>query len=485
MSKKLILVLGLVFFFLGGNLARAEVVINEIQLSPTERRFIELYNGSSSAVDLTNWYIQRKTATGSDFGSLVSKTYFENKIIGAGAYFLISKNTMENADIVLGSLTLTESNTIQLKNGNQEVVDKIGWGSGESSVVDNPSEGQSIQKTENGSWISSTPTPGTINQTISSSGSNNDENSNSTSTTTTTTITSESSNSGSSSGGVSEPKVKVVENPTMKVKILTNALAFTGQPLEMQTSVIGFLNEKVVLGKAFWNFGDGSSFEQINNFEKFSHIYYYPGEYVLFLEYYQNSFSKTSDATAKMIIKVLPTTVSISKVGDAKDFFIELSNNASSDIDISNWVINASGKIFILPKNSVIMSKKQMTISGKITGFLYGDQSDLKLYSGTGELIFDYSSSGVPVKAHTVVSLTPSSILPLTKGETPKAEGVYSDATQASVISSGAVENNPNNSSLPIFGSIIFIGASASAVYFIRRKKVTGKESDDFEILDE
>ncbi|MFA6353455.1 MAG: lamin tail domain-containing protein [Candidatus Paceibacterota bacterium] len=483
MSKKLILVLGLVFFFLGANLAKADVIINEIQINPTEGRFIELYNGNSSEVDLTDWYIQRKTATGSDFGSLVSKTYFENKTIEAGGYFLISKNTIENADIVLGSLTLTESNTIQLKNGNQEVVDKVGWGSGESSVGDNPAEGQSIQKTESGSWISSIPTPGTANETnaIPSPTSSTDANSVSS----LTSSTSSSSSISSSSTNTTEIKTKAIENPTMKVKILTGTLAFTGQPFEIQTSVTGFLNEKVVLGKAYWNFGDGSSFEQINNFEKFSHIYYYPGEYILFLEYYRNNFSKVPEATTKTTIKVLPTTVSISKVGDAKDFFIELSNNASSDMDISNWVIKASGKVFILPKNSIIMSKKQMTISSKITGFSYGDQFNLKLYSGTDELIFDYSSSLVLAKTHRMASSTLSSIPPIDEGETPKVERLFSDVTQASAISSGVMDSNINNSYLPILGSIIFIGASASAVYFIRRKKISREEANDFEILDE
>ncbi len=291
MSKKLILVLGLVFFFLGANLARAEVVINEVQLSPTEGRFIELYNGSSSAVDLTDWYIQRKTANGSDFGSLISKTYFENKTIKAGGYFLISKNIMENADIVLDSLTLTESNTIQLKNANREVVDKIGWGSGESSVGDNPPDGQSIQKTENG-WISSTPTSGTVNETVvtppSTSPTDNTSGTNSSN-------TSSSSSSSSSSANTTEIKTKAVENHTMKVKTLTKTLAFTEKPFEIQN------------------------------------------------------------------------------------------NNVSSDI----------------------------------------------------------------------------------------------------AISGGVEKINSNHSYLPIFGSVIFIGASASAVYFIRRKRVTGEEANDFEILDE
>ena len=134
-------------FFCWANITSASVVINEVQLSPTEERFIELYNSGSSSVDLTNWYIQRKTASGSDFGSLVSKTYFEGKSISAGDYFVISRSDISSADIVYGSLTLTESNTIQLKNSNQEVVNKVGWGDVSDCggvCAPNPTEGKSI-----------------------------------------------------------------------------------------------------------------------------------------------------------------------------------------------------------------------------------------------------------------------------------------------------------------------------------------------------
>ncbi|MFA6177390.1 MAG: lamin tail domain-containing protein [Candidatus Paceibacterota bacterium] len=459
--KKLILTLSsFIFLFLGCKLVNANVIINEVKISPTEDRFIKLYNQDNTEVDLTNWYIQRKTQTGTSFNSLVTKTYFENKKISANGYFLISRTQIENSDIVIDGLTLTESNVIQLKNSNGEVVDKVCWGEVDSCSNLNPASGESILMADHTS--SSVPAIETSSSDSDITASNDDS-------------------------PAMQSKPKVYENPTMKVKILANALAFTGQPLEIKTNVFGFSNENVVLGRASWNFGDGGSFDQINNFVKFSHIYYYPGEYVLFLEYYQNSFSKTPEAISKMIIKVLPTTVTISKVGDVKDFFIELSNNASSDIDISSWVINANGKIFILPKNSVIMSKKQMTISGRITGFNYGDQNNLKLYSGTGELIYDYNIGIQPPKSPLSRGLS-TGISSSDKGRlggviSPAFEPLGAEVLQSNVINS----ESTSTSSMPIIpiASFIFIGASASAVYFIRRKKVIRESGDDFEILDE
>ena len=132
----------------------AAVVINEVQISPIDGRFIELYNTSDSDVDLTGWYIQRKTATGSSFNSLITKIDFENKTIKGGGYFLISHTQLANSDIVK-NLTLTESNTIRMRNSNGEDVDHVEWGS-----ID---EGKSYQRTSSNGWIITSPTPRAAN----------------------------------------------------------------------------------------------------------------------------------------------------------------------------------------------------------------------------------------------------------------------------------------------------------------------------------
>ena len=77
-----------------------KLIISEVQISPNEERFIEIYNPNAQDVVLTDWYIQRKTETGDSFTSLVTSTNFEGKIILANSHFLISENSQE-ADIVL------------------------------------------------------------------------------------------------------------------------------------------------------------------------------------------------------------------------------------------------------------------------------------------------------------------------------------------------------------------------------------------------
>lgn len=159
MKIRLTFILAIFVLFSGFRIAQAQVVINEVELNPTGARFIELYNTSNQNIDLTGWYIQRKTQNGTDFGSLVSKTNFKNKSIGANGFFLISRSAMNNTDIVLGDLTLTESNTIQLKNPKGAMIDKMAWGDGN---IPNPSDGKSIQKISN-TWIIASPTPRVLN----------------------------------------------------------------------------------------------------------------------------------------------------------------------------------------------------------------------------------------------------------------------------------------------------------------------------------
>jgi len=475
MFKKLILV-GFIFLF-PFNLVRAWVVIDEVKILPTEDRFIKLYNQDSSEVDLTNWYIQRKTQTGTSFTSLVTKTYFENKKISANGYFLISRAQIENSDIVIDNLTLTESNVIQLKNSSGEVVDKVCWGEvtdcGDSKIS-NPAPGQSIKFIQN---PNSTPPAPPVDNLGSSS-------------------------SSSSSTTIPETKTKVTEIPKIKTQIMAKTLGFVNLPLTFEATTLGYSGEKLFYGKYFWNFGDGDSKEVLLiNSGKFNHAYFYPGDYLVSLSYYPNYYSDIPDATSQINIKIVGANISISRVGDEKDFFVELSNNTDYSADLSNWFLVADGKSFSIPRNTILASKKKMIISPKITNFSIIDKETLKLMTPQREIVFDYTASLALQEIPPLLKNSPHLFEPegSSEPERPnparpaggplliKERGqteIPLDNLGASVIQSDVIENNSSNSYLPIIISIIFIGSSACAVYFIRQKKVISQSGNDFEILD-
>ena len=124
------------------------ILINEIQINPIAQRFVELYNPNSTDVGLTGWYLQRKDSNDTSWGSFVSSTNFEGKIIPAGGYFLISRE-LANSDILF-DITLSDNNSLALKNPSRDIVDKVGWGQAsdpESVSALSPPDGESITRT--------------------------------------------------------------------------------------------------------------------------------------------------------------------------------------------------------------------------------------------------------------------------------------------------------------------------------------------------
>ncbi len=482
MKIKITFILVFLFVLFGFKTAYAEVIINEVMYNPTDgsgHEWIEIYNNGNEQVNLDGWRFFNSESssaplrTSSSFilepNSYALITGSNSLVSFSGQIFTSSQFSLPNDSSKYGTYKGVYSDA------NKTTGNSITYDTGLGANGD----GNSLQLV-NGTWIAATPTLGIVNQ--SSSNDNNDNNENPGSNTTTTTV----SGNGNILTKTVEPKQKVIENPTMKAKILANNLAFSGEPFGMQANILGYSNEKVVLGKAYWNFGDGSSFEQINNFEKFYHTYYYPGEYILSFEYYLYSFSQNPEVTSKMTIKVLPTTVVISKIGDTKDFFIELTNNATSDMDISNWTIRAGGKTFLLPRNSMIMSKNKMTISGKITGFTYGDQYNLKLFSGTGELVFDYNNKYIPVRNFSsqnkqiqTVSTNNSTATVAYASENPVSD------LEASPALSDTNNKNPNKSYFFFWGFVVLLFVSGGGVYYLRQRKNVSKVGDDFKIIDE
>lgn len=140
--------------FVSAPIVYPKILISETQIDPIDNRFIELYNPNSFEVDLTEWYIQRKTETGSDFNSLVTTSKFSGKKIGPLGHFLISKLSVTDIDL---DLTITDNNSLVLKNPNGEVVDKLGFGMAqefESVPAQNPISGSSVgRKISKGSSI--------------------------------------------------------------------------------------------------------------------------------------------------------------------------------------------------------------------------------------------------------------------------------------------------------------------------------------------
>lgn len=480
MSRKVFFFIFMFIFSLPFSFVKANVLISEVELSPTTDRFIELYNNGDANVDLTGWYIQRKTATGASFGSLVSAPNFEGKSIISQGYFVISKEGMAESDLVV-NMSLTDSNTLQLKNSFGDVVDKVGWGESDecqSSCPANPAEGQSIQRIDN-SWVVATPTPGVVNNSGSPS-SNNVEQS-----------------SGGSDGGSTVSTTTVVKEEVKEIatEIITKNVVFVGTPFTIEAKSYGHSGERLYYGKYFWNFGDGDSRETllINN-EKFTHTFYYPGTYTINLEYYNNPYDYTPTTIDEVKIKVVKGDIIISDVGDSTDFYVELSNNTDYSSNISGWLLLSDNKVFKFPKNTSIQAKGKMIVSSKITNLDIGDKDSLKLMNDQG-VVFDYASTNTPPEPVASKS-TARIITPVKNVEIKVLEPVVNNndndeeiiSLNASALDANkedpkSSEGGENHLIILMFSTLLIL--SGSGVYYLRQKGRAVKLGEDFDILDE
>jgi hypothetical protein len=498
MSKKVFLFFLSIIFFSSFNVARASLIFTEVMYYPsdgdTTGEWVELYNNGNSDILIksdkdsygTNAWKFQKGLT----------EYYLNSLdftIGAGKYIVLANDSSlfngVSYKVIDSSVSLSNINATSLAILDEAKVPVATLQYTPSAGSQNT--GKSLQLI-GGSWIGATPTPGITNNISATSPTTGGALVNNDSTVQNQIIT--------------ETKTKIIEEPKIKTQITAQKIVFVGSSVTLEAKAFGYSKEPLHYGKYFWNFGDGDAKEiKANENQKLTHTYFYPGDYVVSLEYYMNYYSEIPDAFDQTIIKVMPADILISRVGDEKDFFVELSNNTSYDADISNWVLVSSAKSFIIPRNTIIGPEKKIIISSKITGMSVLDKDTLKLMTAQGNLVFDYASFVAPVTyVHPLLieegvgggdlkELPPrlSGTPPQKGGEESVPLSLSETEIPTEDLEALAVESMGDNitqnsfSYFPTLISMIFIGASAGAVYFIRQKKVISKTGDDFEILDE
>ncbi|MDO8435789.1 MAG: lamin tail domain-containing protein, partial [bacterium] len=315
-----------------------KILIAEIQIAPTEERFIELYNPNNSEIGLSGWYVQRKTETGASWNSLVSSTQFEGKSISPNSHFLISRSATASQDILAGDLTLTESNAIALKNPNRETVDKVGWGNAqdfETVAVASPETGKSIGRKWSGqSYIDTdnnqndfelqSPTPKTQNQ----------------------------------SPNQSENQLPVAQF------VFASSTFFIGQEITFDAS--SSTDSDGSIAYFIWDFGDNNT--STTTTSATSHSYSVADNFLINLQVIDDKGTSSLPATSTITVVVkeeeeeVPTlSVVINEIAwmgtsaaNSSDEWIELLNNTASLIDLTGWKILKNGQDFIELTTSTI-----------------------------------------------------------------------------------------------------------------------------------
>ncbi len=474
MPKKIIYVFAGIILFGGFHFALADVAINEIMydLKGADIDWVEVKNSGTEDVDLSvlKLYINNSASNhainnfagsavlhAGDYGVIVVSSYISGYTAkwGSTSNLFTSSYSLPNAGA-----------TVQINAGDKlSPVSSVSYSSAQGATEDN----NSLQLVS-GSWVPARPTPNAENQSTQSDD---------------TSVNSTSSSSGSGPPVVAGISTKEVSNFKIKTEIKVNTVALVGVPTAFEGSATDHRGKSYLYGKYFWNFGDGDSrVSKPGDTEKFTHTYFYPGDYNVTLEFYEDFDSKVPDATDEFTIKVVPAAILISRVGDSKDFFVELTNNSAYDTDISGWALVSGQKTFVLPKNTFLQAKNKLTLSPRITGFDYFDKSSLKLMTSSWEVVYDYSASNwhktypISVSASTASSTQSATV--------PSPE----DSISPEDLSAAAAQSEPAGSSswLWISGFILLLGISSVAVWSVRRRPSgfsSSTEADEFEMLDE
>lgn len=440
---------------------------------PTEARFIELRNIGDTDANLTGWYIQRKTATGSSFSSLVTSTNFEGKSIKAGAYFLISRDALSGADIVIGGLTLTEGNTLRMRNADGEDVDQVEWGS--------ISEGSSYQKLSSGAWATAAPTPG--------SGLAGAQTTNEPEQGIETTAPGSEGQNKTQTAPFGPPLIEL----TIKAYAGADRTALAGGDVLFEGKATGLKGEPLFAERFSWNFGDGA----IADGENVRHTFRYPGNYIVVLHAVSGKYAASDYAR----VRVIPADIIISGA-DVSGAYVEIKNNANMDIDVSLFRIRVNGKEFLIPDHTILAQGAAVRFAQSVTGLSFQTNDPIMILYPNGETLFTFlwnkveSVAVVSSNTRLVQAFSQKTVFvsPEEDGEVLGAS-VNEEAIIAPSSVGGAAEspaNKKDENSFAWWGALFVITAlSAGSVVWVRRKERGTKgtntselSADDFDIIE-
>lgn len=127
-----------------------KLLISEVRLagaSSTHDEFVRLYNPNDVSVDLTGWYVQKKTKSGADYSSFAKADLFTGKQIASHETVTIAHPSSSVPYDIASDYGIADDNTLVIKDPNGDILDKVGWGSSgdcEGACAPNPADSQSI-----------------------------------------------------------------------------------------------------------------------------------------------------------------------------------------------------------------------------------------------------------------------------------------------------------------------------------------------------
>lgn len=359
--------------------------------------WIELYNDSSSAVDLSNWHIEAEDG---------SPDILLTGSIAPNAYFLIERtddSTVPNisADVVapFGNGLSNGGETLRLKDAGGATIDTVIGGTSWVNIGGDSTTKQTAQRLPTGnSWITATGTPRAVNA---SQGEVEGASTASQGSTGTQTGTADSSGGASAASGASGSKsaspASVYPRTEMTIFAEADQRIFTRFPARFSGRALGLYDEPLQYATYRWNFGDGSTAEGSTA----THEYSFSGEYTVTLEVSYGSLKNSE----RIVVVVTDPDVVITRMATGTDGFIELSNRTGREVDLSGWSLRkpmTDIKFFFNP-NTILLSGKSIRFPNAVTKF-GGTKGAIELRTPSGILAHEFAP--LPQSSGTVLGAT-------------------------------------------------------------------------------
>lgn len=431
-------------------------IMYDLPDTDTDHEWVELYNDGSSGVSLSGWkfndgssHILNEPPANGGQGSIT---------IGSGGYVILAGNaTVFLADHpgFTGSVVDTvmslgnSSDTLSLLDQNGTTLDTVSYASSQGGAGD----GNSLQK-NGSSWVSASPTPGATNSTIAVAD---------TQSTTENATTDEKSD------------VEDFITPGYTVEILAKQVVPSGVPIDFDTFVKDEKGNTILPGRYDWNFGDGASLSYTGG-HPFTHVYQYPGTYIVLVEYANNTASQTYDDSDRLTITVTDARILITAFN--QDGSISIKNNSNYETDISGWSLKTNAHVYIFPKNSFLGALGSLTLSPVVTGLLYAPSLSLVTPALVSADMWPHSL--VATTTHSVVTTKKSS----EKDVTPLAIDVSS--VNATTLSANVIHSTGSSHTIAVIGLLLLCVFAAGGVWFMRTKNDVDDtlSADDITIIE-
>jgi len=363
--KDYIIFLILISFFIP-KLVFGQVVVSEIMYDLKEgadsgREWIEVKNNGSELVDLSTWKLYEDKVNHS-----LNLFKGDSSSIASGGYVILADNAEKfltdwpefKGTVFDSSFSLkNDGETLVIRDGSLSDINRVDyvseWGAG--------GDGNSLQLI-NGEWDARLPTPGYSSDRILSLTETNPS--------------------------LQTPTPAVASSFPVESQIYAFASGDTvgvaGGVLEFEGLALGLKEEPLSNARFLWNFGDGSSKEG----KKVSHVYNYPGDYIVFLDVSAGEYS----SSGRMNVKITKSSIKISniEIDSRGEFLIELYNDSDEEVNISYWLLKSGNTTFSFPRNSIMGVRSKLVFPSSLTKLNIVEGGNVDILYPNGSVFYSF-----------------------------------------------------------------------------------------------